>query len=229
MFTLIELMLKASKGAQPIVSKGPASARLRFRSLPTDGTRKRFRFKAFKVLRGTEGSQLLELALSLPILLVLAVGAMDFGQAWNTKQKLANAVREGARIGASAPTQDYYSSSCSSPSASSPCTVQAVADSVKQYMVGASLNASCITPNSPSSSTGYTWTYTCTNGISMTVNRPYTFTVTGGALVMGTQVSLTYPYTWSLNNVLGLLPGGGNISLPSTISTTGTMVNLNNN
>jgi Flp pilus assembly protein TadG len=181
--------------------------------------------KRINVFQKTEGAQLLEFALALPILLVLMIGIFDFGQAWNTKQELANAVREGLRIGAEAPTSDLTQTSCSSPSASSPCSVQAVADAVKQYMVNTGLNASCLNANSPSSSSGFSWTYTCGNGTSMTINRGYTFTDSNGKTVVGTNVSITYPYTWTLNRVIGLL-GGATLSLPSTLTTNGVMQNF---
>jgi hypothetical protein len=152
---------------------------------------------------------------------------VDFAQAWNIQQKLANAAREGTRIGASAPTIEYYSSDpCALPVASSPCSVQAIADEVTQYMVNAGLNASCLTPASPTSSTSTTWTYSC-NGISMVITWPYSFTASSGGQVLSTQVSLTYPYTWNVNQVIGLLPGGSSLSLPSTISSNAVMENLN--
>jgi Flp pilus assembly protein TadG len=180
---------------------------------------------ASKLLGRTEGSQLVELALCLPIMLVVMIAVADFGQAWNIKQKLANAAREGTRIGASAPT--FEATNCAIPAASSPCSVQSAADAVKQYMVNAGLNASCITPNTPSTSnaTTSTYTYAC-NGLSLSITRPYLFTATGGAQVMGSQVSLTYPYTWNLNHVIGLLHQNS-LSLPSTISTNSVMPNLN--
>jgi hypothetical protein len=225
MFTLIKAMQGANKEPEPIIPGGRDSVRRRVRSLPTGTTQNRSSFKVSSLLRRAEGSQLLELALSLPIMLVMAVGLVDFGQAWNIKQKLANAAREGTRIAASAPL--FEATSCAIPQASSPCSVQAAADTLKRYMVNAGLDASCITPNSPSSSgsTTSTWTFTC-GGLSMSITRPYIFAVSAGAQVMGTQVSLTYPYTWSLNRVIGLL-GGSSILLPSTISTTSVMPNLN--
>jgi Flp pilus assembly protein TadG len=226
MFTLIKPVRGTNQGPEPIIPDGHDSVRGKARSLPTGRTQNSFCFKTSSLLRRAEGSQLLELALSLPIMLVLMVGLVDFGQAWNLKQKLANAVREGTRIGASAPS--FEATSCAIPQASSPCSVQAAADTVKQYLVNAGLDASCITPNSPSgsNSTTSTWTYTCGSGLSMSISRPFIFTVSAGAVVMGTQVGLTYPYTWSLNHVIGLL-AGSTILLPSTISTTSVMPNLN--
>ncbi len=226
MFSLIRAM-RINEGPEPIIPDGHDITGRRVLSFPTGRTANRSCFKAFSLLKRTEGSQLLELALSLPIMLFLMIGVVDFGQAWNLKQKLADAAREGTRIGASAPS--FEATSCAIPLASSPCSVQAAADTVKRYMVNAGLDASCITPNSPSSSdsTTSTWTYSCGNGVSMSITRPYVFAATGGAKVMGTQVRLTYPYTWSVNHILGLSGDDNNLTLPSTISTSSAMPNLN--
>ncbi|MGA7380136.1 MAG: TadE/TadG family type IV pilus assembly protein, partial [Terriglobales bacterium] len=53
-----------------------------------------------------EASSLAEFAVALPLLVVLVVGIFDFGGAFNQKQELNAAVREGARLGASQPTND---------------------------------------------------------------------------------------------------------------------------
>jgi uncharacterized membrane protein len=58
------------------------------------------------LLRQTEAAAIIEFAVALPLLIVLVVGIFDFGGAFNLKQKLNNAVREGARFGASQPTND---------------------------------------------------------------------------------------------------------------------------
>jgi Flp pilus assembly protein TadG len=48
--------------------------------------------------RGERGTALLETALTLPLLLLVAVGIFEFGRAYQTWQVLTNAAREGARI-----------------------------------------------------------------------------------------------------------------------------------
>lgn len=48
--------------------------------------------------RGEAGQSLVELALALPILLALLVGIFEFGRAWNVRQVLTAAAREGARM-----------------------------------------------------------------------------------------------------------------------------------
>lgn len=51
-----------------------------------------------KRLRAETGAALLEAAISIPILLLIAVGIFEFGRAYQTWQVLTNAAREGARI-----------------------------------------------------------------------------------------------------------------------------------
>lgn len=52
------------------------------------------------LLRGSRGSVAVEFALFLPLLLTLVFGVVELGQAWYQQQMLANASREGARVGA---------------------------------------------------------------------------------------------------------------------------------
>ena len=61
-------------------------------------------------LQSTEAAALIEFAVALPLLVVLVVGIFDFGGAFNLKQELNNAAREGARFGASQPTNDLSNS-----------------------------------------------------------------------------------------------------------------------
>jgi Flp pilus assembly protein TadG len=52
---------------------------------------------------GERGQALLELALILPILLMLIVGITEFGRAWMMLNVLSGAVREGARVASVTP------------------------------------------------------------------------------------------------------------------------------
>src|SRR5882762_4713328 len=54
----------------------------------------------------TEAAQIVELAVTLPLMVVIFVGIYDFGQAFNLKQKLSLATREAARFGANHSTAD---------------------------------------------------------------------------------------------------------------------------
>lgn len=48
--------------------------------------------------RNVSGQAAVEMALVLPLLLILLLGIMEFGQAWNAKQVVTDAAREGARL-----------------------------------------------------------------------------------------------------------------------------------
>jgi Flp pilus assembly protein TadG len=48
--------------------------------------------------RGERGAALLELALTLPLLLLVSVGIFEFGRCYQTWQVVTNAAREGARL-----------------------------------------------------------------------------------------------------------------------------------
>lgn len=44
------------------------------------------------------GQSLAEMALALPILLALLIGIVELGRAWNVRQVITNAAREGSRV-----------------------------------------------------------------------------------------------------------------------------------
>jgi Flp pilus assembly protein TadG len=50
-----------------------------------------------KLLRSERGTAILETAITIPMLLLVAVGIFEFGRAFQTWQVLTNAAREGAR------------------------------------------------------------------------------------------------------------------------------------
>jgi Flp pilus assembly protein TadG len=52
----------------------------------------------FRLRRDTRGAALLEMALALPMMLLIAAGIFEFGRAYQTWQIITNAAREGARI-----------------------------------------------------------------------------------------------------------------------------------
>jgi Flp pilus assembly protein TadG len=49
-------------------------------------------------MHGERGAALIEMALTLPLLLLVTMGAVEFGRAYQHWQVLTNAAREGARI-----------------------------------------------------------------------------------------------------------------------------------
>jgi Flp pilus assembly protein TadG len=51
-----------------------------------------------RLIRNERGAALIETAITIPIVLLIAVGIFEFGRAYQTWQVLTNAAREGARV-----------------------------------------------------------------------------------------------------------------------------------
>lgn len=180
----------------------------------------------------SDGSQLVEFALALPILLLLVVGIWDFGSAFALKQKLTNAAREADRIVVSTPISNPNGAAGCSKTV--PCSIVSAATSAHQYLTNASLNASWITPSSPSSTAACPsgeWVYGNSGapGPSLDIKSGVWISPAGNVVpastapplgsVKATQATLIWPLKWQLAS---FLPG----VLPTHISTTVTMANL---
>lgn len=161
----------------------------------------------------TEGAELFEFAMALPLLLVLAVGIIDFASAYNTDHITANAAREAARLISSTPLSD---SSCptawtiNSPGSGTPCAVQATATTVANYLTAAGLNqGACLSTATATFAPVLTWTYTC-NNVTLVIYKayqtanPYDTTTP----ILSTKVTLSYPYTFTFGSIIGLLVPG---------------------
>lgn len=57
-------------------------------------------------IRSEKGAALIEAAITVPIILLIAVGIFEFGRAYQTWQVLTNAAREGARLAVISGTTD---------------------------------------------------------------------------------------------------------------------------
>lgn len=178
--------------------------------------------------RETQGAQLVEFAFAMPILVVLLIGIIDFGGAYNLKQKLNNAAREGARFGSVTSCAD-----CTQPTPPGPTSTLAIRNVVENYLTNANVplcgTAGTTTPTSGPGTFGWTFTYTsspCSGSqpFTMTVERNYNF-LNGTTTVVATRVTLTHPYTWAFGRVIGLMVQGANPVLPSTISSDATVEN----
>lgn len=187
------------------------------------------RMRAMAVgLRQSGGAQLLEVALTLPVLMALVVGASDFGGAYTMQHNLNNVAREGARFAASESSLDLNCGNCST----TPNSVKAVRNVVVNYLSQNHLTT-CTVGSTPSfSSTNLTWTYTSTttgcSSFSLKIVRNYPVNESG-TYVVTTHVVLTYPYTWTYNKVAGFLEWKKNpnqTSLPSTIVSDAIMKNI---
>ena len=110
-------------------------------------------------LKSARGTAMLEVALTLPLVLLIAVGIFEFGRAYETMQVLTNAAREGARV-AILPNQPDG----------------AVKTRVKAYMEAGGLVGcdTCIDVTATSIAIGATST---APGSKVTVNYPFSFMV----------------------------------------------------
>jgi Flp pilus assembly protein TadG len=175
------------------------------------------------LLRATEAAALIEFAVALPLLIVLVVGIFDFGGAFNLKQELSNAAREGARFGAAQPSNDL--------ALPQPPSVNAVRFLVDSYLQTANINDCGLSTATWALASGYTWVFSASgNGCSMTltVNRQNSVQeVIGGSTlnILCTTVNISYPYQWHFNNVIQLLAPGANYSL-GNIPADATAVNM---
>jgi len=176
----------------------------------------------FRQLRSTEAAALIEFAVALPLLVVLIVGIFDFGGAFNLKQELNNAMREGARFGASQPTNDLALSPAPS--------VNAVRSVVASYLQTAHINDCGLSTASQVVLAGLAWTFSGNTGCSttLTVSRGVAVpaTINGqNVITLCTTVSITHSYQWHFNNVIQLLVPGANYSL-GNIQSDATAVNM---
>jgi Flp pilus assembly protein TadG len=173
------------------------------------------------------GSQLLEFALALPFLLVMVVGIIDFGQAYNLKQKLNDAAREGARFAVQL--------SCADCTQTAPVTTQTLENSIVSYLTTAGVDV-CGLTGTTAPTVGpqayASWTFTspqaCTGtsaNFAIEIDRGNTFVNSGGAIVPSTQIILNSPYAWTFNRIVGLLPGTGTYQAVSIISSSAVMQN----
>jgi Flp pilus assembly protein TadG len=181
----------------------------------------------------TEAAQIVELAVTLPLLVVIFVGVYDFGQAFNIKQKLSTATREGARFAANESTVDLTDAAGS---CSAPRSICAIRDVVDAYLVANNVNDCGLSSASASLAAGtWTWTFTTTtcpagstNPLTLIINRSSTFTNSNtGTTVEATQVSLNYPYQWHFNRVVQFLVPGATFGAVTQIPTIATVQNLN--
>jgi Flp pilus assembly protein TadG len=178
--------------------------------------------RGFCLLRETEAAALIEFAVALPLLVVLVVGIFDFGGAFNLKQKLNNAVREGARFGASQPTNDL--------ALGQPPSVSAIRYLVDSYLQTAGINDCGLSTASEVLVSAYSWGFTGNTGCTttLTVSRQIQVqeTVGGNTVTMlCTTVNIVYPYQWHFNNVIQLLVPGANYTL-GNIHSDATAVNM---
>ncbi len=188
------------------------------------------------MLSGQEGAQILEFAISLPLLVVFVVGIFDFGAAFTLKLKITNAAEVAARVAANQTTRDLSSTGVSCGPA--PQTICAIRDTVDSILVAGKVNDCGLATASASSAGALAWQFTpstgCPSALTLRIDRgvhysfnlPDPFPNGSQYVVEATEVRLTYPYKWQFNNVIQLLVSGANYP-SSSLSAVSTMQNLN--
>lgn len=179
-----------------------------------------------------DGAQIVELAITLPLLVVILVGIYDFGQAFTLRQKLSGAAREGARFASNQSSADLTNpGTCSAPD-----SICAARDVVDAYLIANHVNDCGLTsPSTTVTPSNLQWSFAaggCTGGtFTLVINRGDTFQTSpgGGAsplVVEATQVTLSYPYVWQFNRVIQFVAPGSAFG-PAQIPASAVMQNLN--
>jgi Flp pilus assembly protein TadG len=185
---------------------------------------------------GCEATQLVEFAVSLPLLVVFVVGIFDFSSAFTLKQKLTNTARDAARSAASLSNTDL--------SANPPLSVINAFFIVDNYLKSSKLDDCGITKGSFANA-GTTWTYSANggkcvgNGLVITINRGYYFpastasappdvtctpqSASGTTAILATCVSIQYGYGWRFGRAASLL--GSTPLLPPNITAVAAAMN----
>jgi len=188
--------------------------------------------------RDDRAAQIVEFAVSLPLLVLFVVGIFDFSSAFTLKQKLTNAARDAARTAAADPANDLTNT------ASIPASVSDAFQEVDNYLLANKVNDCGIVGTSVPAA--LTWTFTANGngcpagGITLIINRGYVLPANGTTTlptvgctppsvrnqtaVVSTCVSIQYAYQWTFGRVAGLF---GNNTLPATISAVAVAMNEN--
>jgi hypothetical protein len=169
-----------------------------------------------------------EFAISLPVLILIVVGIFDFSNALTLKQRLTNAAREAARVAASDPASDLVN-----PSTPVPVSVGDAFQVVDNYLTSENINDCGLAGAGATFNSPLKWTYASTgtcpgSGITLLINRGCVnqISTNGGTVdLIGTCVTITYPYKWEFNNVASSLGWTG--SGPSTITVLAGALNEN--
>ena len=182
--------------------------------------------------RDDRASQIVEFAVSLPLLVFFVVGIFDFSGALSLKQKLTNAAREGARVAAAGPFSDLGSP----PDTGAPASVSDAYQTVDNYLLSEKINdCGMALGTSPTQTAGtLKWVSPTLSGcpgrtgLTLTIDRGCTTPQTSGQSsinVVNTCVTIVYPYSWRFTGVSGLF--GVSFIPPISITTTAVAFNEN--
>ncbi len=189
------------------------------------------RFEFFRgMLRDEQGSALLEFAITLPLLVVFVVGIYDFSGAFNQKQKIEQAAQEGAILAGAQPMSDIQ------PGKFDPDSLHPVVAAIFNSLAGSGVlpNANqpggCQPPAIVSPPLGLAWTYTispCPDFLIITINRGSVSGAgtAGSPAVIGTTVTIQYPYHWRFNSVIQVLIPGASYAATTQLTESATVHN----
>jgi Flp pilus assembly protein TadG len=179
--------------------------------------------------RDERAAQIVEFAVSLPLLVVFVVGIFDFSGALSLRQKLTNAAREGARVAAADPASDLGNTV--------PASVADAFFVVDNYLISEKVNDCGLSVARPALTSALTWTSiatgcpaVATNGIVLTINRGYVTQKLIGTTstdLVNTQVTIQYAYKWRFNSVITLLVPSARYASVTYITTAATAFNEN--
>lgn len=180
-------------------------------------------------MKSDAGSQIVEFALSVPVLVLFVIGIFDFSGALALKHKLENAVREGARVAAADPATDL--------NATMPVSVSDAYQAVDNYLISENVNDCGLASAAAPAGSALQWIYAANtgcpgaSGLTLTINRgcnsPQSVSVGGsGATVflICTQVTIVYPYVWQFTGAAGVF---GRLVGPASIRTSAVAFNEN--
>jgi Flp pilus assembly protein TadG len=196
-----------------------------------------------RALRDEHAAQLVEFAVSLPLLVVFVVGIFDFSGAYTLRQKLTNIARDAARAAAADPASDLIS-----PSNALPASISDAYQVADGYIKADGINDCGLSPSIFTTGSPASWTFSasgsgCTGtGLVVIINRLYYFpagtttpqaagstcapqTVSGQTAAIATCVSISYTYPWRFGNVAGFI--GSNTMMPNPITATAVVLNEN--
>jgi TadE-like protein len=172
------------------------------------------------------GSQIVEFALSVPVLVLFVIGIFDFSGALALKHKLENAVREGARVAVADPATDL--------NATMPVSISDAYQAVDNYLLSENVNDCGLASATAPSGVSLKWIYTANtgcpgaSGLTLTIKRgcqgcpgctPQSITVGGSSAtiyLICTQVTIVYPYVWQFTGAAGVF---GRLVGPASITT----------
>ena len=181
-----------------------------------------------------QGSELVEFAVTLPLLVVFVVGIYDFSGAFNQKQKIAQAAQEGAIIAGAQPMSDIQATN------GNPDSLQPVVTAIVNSLAGSGVvNAGACQPPFPApAQAALKWTYTITgcssaypsDPLAIVINRGWACAsgpcTPGTPVAVGTVLTVSYPYHWRFGGVIQLLfPGPNGYSTPATVTESATVHN----